>query len=117
MWLGTHTTLPKDLQRYLIANMLRHWKQTVDIIQKEPRKIYEGEKYKNHPFVNKVLTICNLLNISETTFSEWTDSVKIGFIHRNAASMSTATLREIGFDKVTMDGRSFLEKVEANSIA
>ena len=117
MWLGTHTTLPKDLQRYLIANMLRDWKQMVDIIQKESRKVYEGNTYKNHPFVNKVLTICNFLDISEATFSEWTESVKFGFIYRNAALTCTDTLREIGFDKFIKDGQSFMEKVEANSIA
>ena len=117
MWLGTHTSLPLDLQRFLIANMLRHWKQTVDIIQKEPRKIFEGDKYKNHVFINKVFTICNFLDISETTFNKWTESVKLGFINRNALSMNTETLKEIGFDKFVMDGRSFLEKVEANAIS
>ena len=61
MWLGTHTTLPKDLQRYLIANMLRHWKQTVDIIQKEPRKIFEGEKYKITCLLTKYLLFVTFL--------------------------------------------------------
>ena len=117
MWLGTHTTLPTDLQRYLIANMLRHWTQMVEIIQKEPRKIYEGDKYKNHVFVNKVLIICNFLNITDDTFTKWTESVKVGFIRRNAVSMSTDTLKEIGIDKFSIDGHSFLESTEANSIS
>ena len=64
-----------------------------------------------------MFTICNFLNISETTFNKWTESVKLGFINRNALSMNIETLKEIGFNKFVMDGRSFLEKVEANAIS
>ena len=68
MWIGSHKGLTIPLKRFLVANMLRHWDETILLIQKEPKGVFSGEKYKRHIFIHKVIEICNHLNITEETF-------------------------------------------------
>ena len=57
MWLGHHTKVSVQMQRFLIANMLRHWDEIVLLIQKEPKGTYRGEDYKKHIFIHKIFEI------------------------------------------------------------
>ena len=114
-WLGHHKLISTPMQEFLIANMLRHWPETVDFIQKEPKGRYSGEKYKNHAFVLKIKYACLYNGIDELTFDKWVKSIRHGFIRRNAISMSQELLKEIGYDNACIDGRSFLEMMEANT--
>ena len=114
-WIGHHSSLSKDLQELLVANMLRHWNETVDIIQKEPNGRYVGEMYKNHPYISKVLQACYYSQITPETFKGWREVVRQGFIKRNIMSMARTECEEVGYANVNIDGRSFLEVTEANS--
>ena len=94
--------------------MLRHWEETIDIIRKEPSGKYECD-YKNHPFIAKVYLICHYLKISEETFNGWVEVVRHGFIKRNIISMKKSDCEEAGYKNASIDGRSLLEVIEANS--
>ena len=115
MWIGSHKGLDLGIKRYLVANMLRHWDETISLIQKEPRGVYSGEKYRRHIFIHKVFELCNHLQITEETFISWVRDVRHGFIKRNAISMSQEILKQIGYQDVSIDSRSFLEKMECIS--
>ena len=113
--LGHHIYVPNDLKGLLVANILRHWKESIDIIQKEPRGMYSGEKWRVHPFAAQVIKACYNSQITEETFNGWVQVVRNGFIQRNIMSMAKAECEEVGYDNVNIDGRSFLEVSEANS--
>ena len=115
MWLGTHTKLSIEIQRFLVANMLRHWDETVLLIQKEPKNTYAGDNYKKHSFITRVVTIRNYLKIDDETFAKWIVSVRHGFIRKNAISMSQQNLKEVGYSNVSIDGRYILDNMEANT--
>ena len=114
-WLGHHTKVSVSMQRFLVANMLRHWNETINLIQKEPKGIYSDDNYKKHNFVHKVYDILHNQNISEETFLRWVSSVRHGFIKRNALSMSQEVLGEIGCTDILIDTRSILEQMEMMS--
>ena len=114
-WLGHHTRVSVPMQRFLVANMLRHWHETVDLIQKEPKGIYSDDNYKKHNYVHKIFDILHNINVSEETFLGWVKSVRHGFIKRNALSMSQEVLQEIGYTDIMVDTRSMLEKMEMMS--
>ena len=114
-WLGHHTRVSVPMQRFLIANMLRHWNETINLIPKESKGIYSDKNYRKHNFVHKILDILNNLNISEETFSKWVLSVCHGFIKRNALSISQEVSAEIGYTYILIDSRSILDKVDMMS--
>jgi len=114
-WLGHNIKIHMELKKLLVANMLRHWKETVDIIKKEPTGRYQDEKWRFHPFVNQVIQACHYNNITEATFNGWVEVVRNGFIQRNIMSMARSECEEVGYDNINIDGRSFLEVTEANS--
>ena len=64
-WLGIHVHVDENLKRLLVANMLRHWTETKDIISKEPSGIYDGDDYVKHPFFAKVKEVCHYSGISQ----------------------------------------------------
>ena len=103
------------MQKILVANMLRHWPETVEMIQKEPRGRYEKDKYNNHPFIRKVNKAILHSGITKEIFDEWVKSVRHGFIWQNAISMPKQLLKEIGYKDAFIDARSFLEQQEANT--
>ena len=113
--LGHQSKVKDDLKQLLVANLLRHWNETVEIIQKEPKGRYIGEQYKSHPFIANVMNACIYSNVSEDTFKTWVESVRHGFIKRNIISMAKADCEEVGYANISVDGRSFLEVTEANS--
>ena len=103
------------MQRFLAANMLRHWNETINLIPKESKGIYSDKNYRKHNFVHKIFDILNNLNISEETFLRWILSVRHGFIKRNTLSMSQEVLGEIGCADILIDTRSILDKMEMMS--
>ena len=42
--LGRHVHVNEEVQHLIIANLLRHWDETIDVISKEPHGMYIGEK-------------------------------------------------------------------------
>ena len=100
------------MQRFIVANMLRHWEQTCDIIQKEPHGRFTGEHSSSHPYISIVKRICGQLHISDETFSSWVKDVKQGFLLNNSYSMSQTVLEEAGITKHNIDGRAFNEKMD-----
>ena len=113
--LGHHLNVKDNIKMLLVANLLRHWNESVELIRKEPKGRYEGEKYQAHPFVSQVKRACYNSNISEATFNRWVENIRKGFIKRNIISMAKADCEEVGNGNVSIDGRSFLEVTEANS--
>ena len=113
LWLGRHINIDVDMQEFIVANMLRHWDATVDIIQKEPRRTFEGEKYRTHDFIHTIDTIRNQLNISDDTFKSWIKDIRTKFILNNYFSMNNQRLNDIGFDKYKVDGRSLVDNLNS----
>ena len=113
--LGHHLHLKDNLKKLFVANILRHWKESVETIQKEPLGRYEGEKYCTHPFIANIEKARIYSNVSIETFNGWVESVRHGFIRRNIISMAKADCEEVGYGNISIDGRSFLEVTESNS--
>ena len=113
--LGHHLHICPKLKMLLVANLLRHWNETVEIIRKEPKGRYENDKYNAHPFISQVKRACYNSNISDKTFDGWVETIRKGFIRRNIISMDKANCEEVGYGNVSIDGRSFLEVTESNS--
>ena len=44
-WLGIHIHVDDKIKKLLVANMLRHWEETIDIISKEPSGKYAGGEH------------------------------------------------------------------------
>ena len=113
LWLGRHKHISHKIKRFIVANMLRHWEETIEIIQKEPRGLYRGEKYLTHPYIMKVKNICMRLQLSNETFNSWVKDTRNAFILNNSFSMSHSILNEAGVEKYDIDGRSFDDKINA----
>ena len=113
--LGHHIHIDMDMKKLLVANMLRHWKEIIDVIQKEPKGRFKDEGWKGHPYIAQVLTACYYSNITEEVLDGWVEVVRHGFIQRNILSMAKAECEEVGYENINIDGRSFLEVMEANS--
>ena len=52
--IGRHTHIEKEVRGLIVANLLRHMDETIDVIQSEPNGRYNGEKINTHPFVYNV---------------------------------------------------------------
>ena len=113
--LGHHLYVNKSMKHLLTANILRHWNEFLSIVQKEPRGKYADEKWRFHPFAAQVLRACHNCGITEATFNGWVEVVRHGFIERNVISMAIADCKEIGYDNIQIDSRSFLEATQSNS--
>ena len=114
-WLGIHIHVDDKIKKLLVANMLRHWEETIDIISKEPSGKYAGGEHSKHPFCVKVIESCYYCEISTAAFNGWVETVRHRFIKSNIVSMSQSFCDEVGYDDITVDGRSFLEVMESNS--
>ena len=114
-WIGHHQHLDVKLKHFFVANMLRHWDETIAIIQKEPSGQFDGELYHRHPFVSKMHNALMLCNISKETFKGWVKVVKHGFINRNIISMSKQDCEEVGYENIQIDGRSFFDMTANNA--
>ena len=114
-WLGYHQHVDLKLQRLLVANMLRHWEETKDVISKEPSGMYDNGNHVKHPFFAKVIEVCHYSGITEATFNGWVETVRNGFIKRNIVSMTKRQCEQVGYEAAAIDARSFLEVTESNS--
>ena len=115
LWLGHNSKVSREIKKLLIANMLRHWNEMVDIIQKEPTGKFAGELCNRHPFINKVNEACAYCDITKETFKGWVEVVRHGFIKRNIITMARSDCDEVGYENVNIDGRTFVDIIQANS--
>ena len=95
--------------------MLRHWDETVMVIQKEPRGQFFSKNYLDHSYIAKVEMVYHNCDISEGAFQSWVTMVREGFIQKNSISTSTTMCKYVDYHNATVDTRSFLEKNDANS--
>ena len=58
--LGRHLHVNVDVQELVVANLLRHWDETLDVISNEPNGNYIGVNINTHPFVHAVHTAMNI---------------------------------------------------------
>ena len=86
--LGRHVNVKVDVQELIVANMLRHWDETLKVISNEPNGKYIGERINTHPFVHAVHNAMNINDISMGTLKLWVEEVRRDFITKNIFSMS-----------------------------
>ena len=67
--LGRHIHVNVDVQELIVANLLCHWDETLDVISNEPNGKYIGVKINTHPFVHAVHTAMNINAISIGTLT------------------------------------------------
>ena len=67
-WVGHQINVSVPMQHFIVANMLRHWYETVMVIQKEPNGRFVGKNYLDHPYTAKVKMVCHNCDILEGTF-------------------------------------------------
>ena len=65
--IGRHRNIEKDVRDLIVANTLRHWDETINILQSEPNGKYVGEKINTHPFVYNVNMALAYANVSKDT--------------------------------------------------
>ena len=112
--LGRHVHLNVDVHELIIANLLRHWDEILDVISNEPNGKYIGVKINTHPFVHTVHTALNICNITMGTFKVWVEELRRDFIAKNIFSMSPNELNEIDYE-CEIDARAFTETVRGNT--
>ena len=112
--LGRHVHIDEEVQLLIVANLLRHWDETIDVISNEPKGNYIGEKLNTHPFVHSVHMSMAYNDISHGTFKLWVEEVRHDFISKNIFSMTPKELSEIGYE-CQIDVRSFMETVKGNT--
>jgi len=109
--LGHHGfTIP--MQRFFVANLLRHWNELIEVLQKKPNGDYHGNKVKYHNFVHEVKKAMSLAKGTDETLEAWVKEVTQGFIQKNIMSVPVNMCSE---HNVLLDTRSFVEIVKGMS--
>ena len=111
---GRHTKLTKGISDFIVANMLRHWREIESLIQSGPSGEFIGEEIKQHPFVSNIRMTCASLIISENLLLSWVKNIRYGFITKNVISMGNEEQKEVGYDNIHVERRSFLQKIQDN---
>ena len=62
----------------MVANMIRHWEEVINVIQSEPRGIYFGEDVWKYPFFN-VKQVCQRGHVSPHLSKSWINDMSKGF--------------------------------------
>ena len=63
--LRRHENLSKGVRDFIVANVLRYWKDIESLIQSKPSGKYVGEQKNQHPLISNIQMTCVFLNISE----------------------------------------------------
>ena len=109
--LGHHgLTIP--MQRFFVANLLRHWNQLIDVLQLQPKGIYYGDKVQHHSFVHEVRRAMNYAGGTDRILKARVKEVTQGFIQKNIMSVPVNMCSE---HNVLLDTRSFVEIVKGMS--
>ena len=58
---------------------------------------------------------CASLNISQNLFLSWVKDIIYGFITKNIISMGIEEKKEVDYDNIHVDGRSFIDTTQANT--
>ena len=85
--LGHHKYVCKELQEFIIANLLRYWKELIGIIKNGPLNNYAAKKLESHTFVYTFIVVCEISGVSKEVFNTRCDDVTPGFITRNVISL------------------------------
>ena len=98
-----HKHIVKEVKELIVANLLRHWDETIDVIRSEPNGKYNGEKFRTHPFVSNVYTALAYSNATPATFKIWVKEIRQAFILKNILSMDKEQCLEVGYDNCCID--------------
>ena len=66
--IGRHHYIEKEVRDLIVANTLRHWDETIELIQSEPNGKFAGEKMNIHPFVHNMYMALAYANVNKDTF-------------------------------------------------
>ena len=110
--MGHHVNISTQLQRFYIADLLRHLIELMEVLKSEPMGKYEGEKINSHTFVYKFNDARNIAGITQTVFDSWCEEVKDGFMARNLVSLPIKMCENM--PGIMIDTRSFMEITKIN---
>ena len=105
--MGHHIHVSVSMQKYFIANLLRHWNQLICALRQEPNKKWLGEKVNNHPFICKVQIAMRRVGGNISTLDKWVEEITAGFVTKNYLALPIHMC--INKPGVVIDTRGFIE--------
>ena len=111
--LGHHKHVNVPMQRFLVANLLRHWDELIKALQQEPKGKWDGAKVNDHPFIHQVRSAIVFAGGSDATLKEWIKEVTQGYVQRNSLSLPVHMCS--AQPDIVIDTRSFIEIVKGMS--